>query len=487
MVKRSRRLLLVIPAAVLASLGGFAVTAQSAGLSFSTPVQLPGSSGLGEPSLAIDHLGNLFVTAPQALGNVTGGGSPVWTSTAAQGGTSWGNPVSPAGDPVSGGDTDLAIDAANDVYQTDLWLGNSAMAVSTDHGQSFVANEWGHTQPVDDRPWLAYDGSSNTLYLAWDGADAIHVGRTLPLSDPHEGLLFAQDVPAVPECVLGGSNPCSTPPIRQCVCPPGGIAVDQKSGQVYVSYSRQNGGSLGGGVGVARSDNGGLDWSYFSVPGTGSTGAAFDTEWNFSPVAVDSAGGVYVSWGEGLGPVTTDANGNNVYNGGVAIRYSYSGDHGQTWTKPVTVSVTPTAVFPTLDVVSPGVIDVAYYGNSAKADPNFAKGAWNLYVTQVTGANTAAPKQTSAEAVSSIHSGCIQAGGGSQCSDRSLLDFFQLRVDASGLANVVFTEGDSTHGTNLFFVKQVGGRTHVSPSPAPSPAGRGHHGSRPRSGWPRPT
>src|SRR5207245_1055488 len=110
----------------------------------------PQSSGLGEPSIAIDSAGRLFVTAPQAIGNITGGGSPVWNSTTS--GTTWSAPVVPTGDPISGGDTDLAVDAADNVFQTDLWLGNTAMAVSSNHSASFVANEYGHTQPGDDRP-----------------------------------------------------------------------------------------------------------------------------------------------------------------------------------------------------------------------------------------------------------------------------------------------------------------------------------------------
>jgi hypothetical protein len=52
---------------------------------------------------------------------------------------------------------------------------------------------------------------------------------------------------------------------------------------------------------VARSDDLGLTWTFFSIPGTGSTGSAFDTEWNFAPVKVDGQGNVYVAWGELLG------------------------------------------------------------------------------------------------------------------------------------------------------------------------------------------
>jgi hypothetical protein len=86
--------------------------------------------------------------------------------------------------------------------------------------------------------------------------------------------------------------------VLQCVCPPGGIAADRNSGSVYITYSRQNG-AADGGVGVARSDDLGLTWQYFSIPGTGSTGSAFDTEWNFQPVKVDALGNVYVHLGRG--------------------------------------------------------------------------------------------------------------------------------------------------------------------------------------------
>ena len=424
----------------------------TAGTGFTAPVQIPQSGGLGEPSLAIDQSGRIFVTAPQALGNVNGGGSPVWTSTS--GGASWSNPVHPQGDPVSGGDTDLAIDSAGDVYQADLWLGNSAMAVSTDHGASFIANEYGHTQPGDDRPWLAYSSRDNAIYMVYDGVDAVHVARSAPLLAPQAGVLLAQDVPVIAESAvsLGVSAGGVSAPVRMCVCPPGGIAVDQSSGSVYVTYSRQNGGSNGGGVGVSRSDDGGLTWTHMSIPGTGSTGSAFDTEYNFAPVQVDGNGTVYVAWGEGR-----NINSSGLATGGVSIRYAYSSDRGAHWSAPVTLSTSngPTT-FPTLDVASPGVIDVAWYGTAATGDPNTVGSAasWDIDFAQVTGANTAAPAFAPAVAVSGIHTGCIQTGGNASCSDRSLLDFFQLVVDGTGKADIIYTAGSDSSGTNLWFVRQ---------------------------------
>lgn len=363
----------------------------------------------------------------------------------------------PTGDPLSGGDTDLAVDAADNVFQADLWLGNSAMAVSTDHGNSFIANEYGHTQPGDDRPWLAYSKKDNALYMVWDGIDAVHVQKSAPLVAPQAGILPGQDVPVVAESLVSLNGSSTPDQVRECVCPPGGIAVDQTSGSVYVTYSRQNGNGNGGGVGVARSDDGGLTWTRMSIPGTGSTGSAFDTEYNFAPVKVDTSGTVYVAWGEGRN-IVTDSNGNSVATGGVAIKYAYSPDKGATWSKPVTLSTTSTtATFPTMDVVSPGVIDVAWYGSSASGDPNTvpATATWNVMSAHVTGANTATPSFTPITAASNIHSGCIQTGGSGAnlCSDRSLLDFFQLVVYA-GKANIIYTVGDASKGTSLWFVRE---------------------------------
>jgi hypothetical protein len=130
---------------------------------FSAPVALPQSAGLGEPTIVHDDgAGNggtarLYVTGPQGLGNLmTAGGSPMYTST--DGGAHWSAPVRPqlcAG--LSGGDTDIGVDRAGDVYQTDLWLVNSCLSVSENHGQSFMAGNpiGSELQPGDDRPWIS--------------------------------------------------------------------------------------------------------------------------------------------------------------------------------------------------------------------------------------------------------------------------------------------------------------------------------------------
>src|SRR5207253_7422791 len=333
-MKHALGTVLATASALLTLLVPAAAPAAGAQQAFSAPLQLPGSFGFGEPSIAIGS-GRIVITAPNGLLTTatTDQPSPVWISS--NGGASFQGPIFPADAgvvamPAGGGDTDLALDSAGDIFQTDLWLVDTTTRVSTDGGQTWLSDVYSHTSPGDDRPWLAYSPHDASLYMVYDGIDALHVARSTLAAGPQGGIAFVQDVPAVPECLIGGqyllhnnkpqiklANPCysGTPVnVRQCVCPPGGVAVDRNTGSVYITYSRQNG-AAGGGVGVARSDDQGLSWNAYSIPSTGSTGSAFDTEWNFQPVKVDSLGNVYVTWGE----VTK--------NGSVQIRFAVSKDH----------------------------------------------------------------------------------------------------------------------------------------------------------------
>ena len=428
-------------------------------------MQIPQSTGLGEPTIIADNgAGNggvqrLFVTGPQGIGNInSAGGSPLFTSS--NGGASWSGPVRAqtcAG--LSGGDTDLAVDASNDIYQSDLWLANSCLSVSVNHGASFEAgNPFGQElQPGDDRPWLAHDGTianGGELFGTYDGVDALHIVNTGPLANPAVGIQAISDNVVIPESAVNSNSTPSS--VRACVCPPGGVAVDQSSGphrgRVYVSFSDQQG------TGIASADPNALGttptgtWSDSFVQDSQS-GSAFQDEWNFSPIAVDSNGVVYVMWGHAI---SFDASSNLAGSSGVQQYYAYSTDGGKTFSAPVRLSTEPgTTTFPTMHVVSPGVIDAAWYGTSATGDPNTVASStqWNVYYTRVIGANTPSPSIAAPKiAVSDIHNGCIQTGGGGSCSDRSLLDFFTL-IDTNGQPDIIYAAGDANHTPSLYFTK----------------------------------
>src|SRR5207302_4519351 len=105
--------------------------------------------------------------------------------------------------------------------------------------------------------------------------------------------------------------------------------------------------------------------------------------------------------------------------------------------------------------------------------------SWDVDVAQVTGADTASPSFTPSAAVTGVHTGCIQTGGLASCSDRSLLDFFQVTVDHSGMAGIIYTKGnaraDGTSDTTLFFAHQIVVVPTPSPTPTPSKHGKKPH------------
>ena len=471
----ARRTLLVVAAGLVV---GFAASPTSSARAsgpyggtakngFTAPLSLPSSAGLGEPTIIHDNgagnggLDRLFVTAPQGIGNVmTSGGSPLYMS--ADGGSHWGAPVrSQLCTGLSGGDTDLGVDSGNNVYQTDLWLGNSCLSVSTDHGQSFAAgNPFGsELQPGDDRPWIAYNKIHNQLYLTYDGLDALHVSNTAPLTNPLLGIQTTNDNVVVPETAVNSGNTPDS--VRECVCPPGGIAADNSggthAGRVYVSYSYQHG------TAISYSDPTcsplsctTASWTApILIPNSGSSGSAFEDEWNFDPIKVDSKGTVYVMWGRAPGYDAT----NNLAPNGVIMQFASSSDGGNHWKGPFTLSTTTrTNTFPTMDVASPGKLQFAYYGApGATGDPNTIASTqpWNVYYGTVSNANTATPSISKpVVAISDMHNGCIQTGGGGSCSDRSLLDFFTLTTNRNGVPDIIYTGGDATNGVQLYFTRR---------------------------------
>jgi hypothetical protein len=82
-----------------------------------------------------------------------------------------------------------------------------------------------------------------------------------------------------------------------------------------------------------------------------------------------------------------------------------------------------------------------------------ATSTWNVYYTRISSADTTTPSITNpVVAISGMHTGCIQSGGGAACADRTLRDFFQLADTPTG-PNVIYTAGQTAGGTNLWFTK----------------------------------
>lgn len=426
---------------------------------------LPGSGIAGEPSIAIDSTGTIFVTGPTKIGHSTSvSASPLWKSS--DGGATWTGPVSTetngqTATGIGGGDSDIVVGPGDGIYVTSLWLGNAAMAVSTDHGATFTQLPIGHLSPVDDRPWLYYDPTSSALYMDWDGAGALHVGKALlgattngqpvPSAGAQGQLVFEQDVPAV-----------ANEPDRGCgTCPPGNVIVEP-SGIVDVAFAGPQG------VGVASSADG-IQWG---APTTVNAGyvpntAGANVSNNFQVLRSDNLGNLYLVWTQQMD------------NGSTTVFLSYRRQGAGDWHAPIRISNSNDAMFGTVAVVSPGVVDVAYYGSSYSGDPNAAgnSAAWDLYLAQVQNL-FGSPSTATADLLPGMHHGSISTQGlvsPSAPADRRLGDFFSIAIDGAGLANII-TVVDDGSGTKLQFVHEsppppppAPGLAFVLPTPPPTP------------------
>ena len=161
-------------AAALAATLVLASGASAATKNFTTPVRLTGPTG-GEPSIATDPLGDVFVAGPQGIPSGTNdeAGTGFWVSH--NDGTSFG-PGRDLGSFLGGGDDDV-IYSKGVVYINDLEAIAAEVCKSTDRGANFesigpVADPdhcshvgIGQVGPSDDRPWFtaAPDGTLRAI------------------------------------------------------------------------------------------------------------------------------------------------------------------------------------------------------------------------------------------------------------------------------------------------------------------------------------
>ena len=197
---------------------------------------------------------------------------------------------------------------------------------------------------------------------------------------------------------------------------------------------------------------------------------------DFSPIAIDGSGNLYVVWAQS--PV--DSSGN--VDGPTTVFLATSTDGGATWSKPIDVSSRvgglQTNVFPWVAAGSSGRVDIVWYGTKTLgACPNepcgagFVDGSWNVYLAQTlnavkNGKPNSAPSFATAKVTEyPAHYGQI-CEFGLACTtggDRGLLDFLQVQADPSGAADVVWADGanDDFNGGEtsaiVDYAQQIGG------------------------------
>ncbi|MCA1819821.1 MAG: glycoside hydrolase [Halobacteriales archaeon] len=393
---------------------------------FTTPTKV--GTG-GEPGLLLTN-GTIWAHAPGHMWRSEDKGAN-WTAV---------DPGPALG--VFGNDAEMVQDSTGRIYYSDLQL-TATLAVysSGDNGKTWDYHPIASMSPAVDRQWMA------------TGPDA----GPLKGSAPAVYLAFNQltSSPWVMKSTDGGKtwlghivDPTQDPGRFWSI---GNLVADNRTGQLFLTWVV---GSAAHGIGpeppvvdwkirMATSTDGGLTWTAHDI---------YDPAGNpghlFAVLAEDSAGRLYTTWSQDVGDHEE-------------IMLMSSADQGTTWTAPVKVNQhNGTAVQPWIAAGAAGHVAVVWYGNNQTKLSDDASGDWFVYMAQSMDANATTPHFTE----SKVYEDAIRTGPictvGIACdptSDaRDLLDFFEVKLDAKGNANVIFAD---TNHKGIFFARQVDGPT----------------------------
>lgn len=469
------RLRFVLATAVVLVLGGLAAlprlvpTASAAQpIGFETPSVVDPIHTNGEPDIGIDSNGRVFVSGPTG----TGTQRSTWFSSVDGGHTyrviTPGAPPSAIvsiTDPPGGGDTDINFDRSGKQYFTDLYALTCLRTATTGDGGASVSQSIYPAGcsgiPGADRQWLAvydpapgianqsaYTGPKPLIYMEYNnvntGAQWVKSNSAVDPLPGGPGLTYVNATNGGPGTVTGYS------PFGADGYP----AIDQTSGDVF--QAEFNGTSVQLNIGTpdtagnltfldapnAANPNGDptkLITVATNVPNNSGEAA------NFVVTSIDAARNLYVAW---VGRSTSPAQRQTF----VSVASAASG--WRSWSAPAQVSAAPSlvSVFPWVKAGGAGRADVVWYGSNMSVDPSSDSGqSWDVFMSQVvyptdsTGAVTGAAPSVAQVKVTPhpMHYNDICLAGTTciaQQGNRNLADFFNITIDKTGAAEIVYND-----------------------------------------------
>ena len=411
----------------------------------------PGSAsctnGTAEPAIRADKAGTFYAASELGLGS----GTYAWKST--DGGLHYTALTSPnqisqaeGGIAVGGGDVDVGVGTElnasgnYNVYVASLSLANVTVSTSTDGGANWSRNVLSATIPGDDREWIAAEGTSKVC-VSYHDAVTFNIDVSCSFD---AGASFTQYGDAIDAQHAWLIDENST----------GNLTIDPVSHTIYQVFS---------GIGTAAeavlpasyhavwigvSHDGGSTFTDYAVYINPNTSTSYGHQ--FINATVDKAGTVYV-----------------IYNDNHNMFYSFSKDHGQTWTGPIQVNQPPsaTAIMPWSAACDVGELDIVWYGTSfasTDAPDNFpASAAWYVFFAQNKQADQAGSSFTQVAATPIVHFGGVCEGGISCTGNRDLFDDFGVAVSpTTGLASIVYSDdqpGNNGASDHTSIATQTGG------------------------------
>jgi hypothetical protein len=431
----------------------------------------------GEPDVGVDPLGRVFSSGPTG----TGTQRSVWEGSVDGGHTyrviTPGVPPSAIQgivDPPGGGDTDINFDRNAKQYFADLYALACLRVATTSDGGATVADNFlpvgggCGTTPGADRQWLAvydpppgiphqsaYIGPTPLVYLEYNNLVGPGPNGGAQWNKSTDGLSYTNALTDVPPGTQAVYSPFG---------PDGYPAIDQQTGKVLQAAGFANGdGTYNLLLNIGTPDaTGNLRFLDHPTPQTapGPNFAALihiadnlpgspDVLFNVS--SMDAARNLFVVWA--IGPSNNAPAGRQVF---VSAASAASG--WTNWTAPVQVSdgLTGTGdavnVFPWIKAGGPGRADAVWYGSDKSVDPSSQSNqSWNVFMAQTvfptdrSGAITGAAPSVSLVKVTPhpMHyndiclqgSACISSQG-----NRNLADFFDITIDRSGAAEIVYDD-----------------------------------------------
>ena len=399
------------------------------GLQFMPIVTVDPQRDIAEPSLRYDKEGNIYTCGPFGASRA---------ADYAQKSEDDGDTFRVLGEPPEGrisegggGDCELATNPQRDPTTGNYNLSytgleallNFSTGRSQDEGRTFLGAPASASIPLVDRQWMEATGS-NEVYLFYN---QIPFGGTLQHS-VDGGLTYA------PASEPGNAT---GPDIFR----PGNIIIDHNTNRnpdpvvgdpqetVYGTYTNDND------VMVFRTSDQGLTFERFKV-----VTAKGRPDNLFPSIDIDTQGNLYAAW---------------IEKGSFNAYYSFSRDQGETWSAKQLVNRrgASTTVMPWISAGSPGRVAVSFYCTPVDGNPETGdfRGPWDVCMNQSTnalgqGADFSQVKVTHHpihwDSICLSGLACNVTGG-----DRTLLDFFQNRVDPrDGRVSVVFNESNKQPG-----------------------------------------
>jgi hypothetical protein len=442
-----------------------------AALSFAEPTYVDTTRAGGEPLVATlpdgrliysAHAGTTHFFTPEApnpgtaafVENYTNQ-TYVWTSD--DNGKTWEfRPrfLPPDNVPATGfSDPEVAIDAANNVYFSEINLANVAVSKSGDNSETYkLQNFFGAI--LTDRQWMEAD-RENELYFV---ANAFG-GGTGTVPQPGLGHYISKSTD-------GGKTFTTNVPDIEGGAGIGDIRVDKRTGTVYETHHP----SYGTGSGTLSMASFRNARSGDLKPETTVIAEDVNAVSHWPAFDLDPEGNLYIAW---------DESGRGEREAG--IWFATSKDGARTWTAPVRIDKNDnTDIWPWLAVGDKGRVAVSWLEADTALPENDAETAgdhgWRIMGAATTTGLGCAGGGTPSFSVATatkepVHTGTI-CQGGTTCQafaiDRRLGDYFSMEVDGVGAMYMGYSDTRTPGAVSLpGFVRQSGGPSLLAPKSAP--------------------